>query len=152
MRGEVIGITSNKIGGNAVEGMGYAIPISDAEPIIEKLMTRETRLKVDEEKKGYLGITGLDVASEYSQLYDAPRGVYVSSVTEGSGADEAGLVRGDIITAIDDEEITSMTELRDYLDYCEAGSTVTLTIMQGSPLGYQSKQVEVTLGLQNNVQ
>ncbi len=152
MRGEVIGITSNKIGGNAVEGMGYAIPISDAEPIIEKLMTRETRLKVDEEKKGYLGITGLDVASEYSQLYDAPRGVYVSSVTEGSGADEAGLVRGDIITAIDDEEITSMTELRDYLDYCEAGSTVTLTIMQGSPMGYQSKQVEVTLGLQNNVQ
>ena len=152
MRGEVIGITSNKIGGNAVEGMGYAIPISDAEPIIEKLMTRETRLKVDEEKKGYLGITGLDVASEYSQLYDAPRGVYVSSVTEGSGADEAGLVRGDIITAIDEEEITSMTELRDYLDYCEAGSTVTLTIMQGSPLGYQSKQVKVTLGLQNNVQ
>lgn len=152
MKGEVIGITSNKIGGNAVEGMGYAIPISDAEPIIEKLMTRETRLKVDEEKKGYLGITGLDVASEYSQLYDAPRGVYVSSVTEGSGADEAGLVRGDIITAIDDEEVTSMTELRDYLDYCEAGSTVTLTIMQGSPLGYQSKQVEVTLGLQSNMQ
>ena len=152
MKGEVIGITSNKIGGNAVEGMGYAIPISDAEPIIEKLMTRETKLKVDEEKKGYLGITGLDVASEYSQLYDAPRGVYVSSVTEGSGADEAGLVRGDIIVAIDDEEITSMMELRDYLDYCEAGSTVTLTIMQGSPLGYQSKTVEVTLGLQSNLQ
>lgn len=152
MKGEVIGITSNKIGGNAVEGMGYAIPISDAEPIIEKLMTRETKLKVDEEKKGYLGITGLDVASEYSQLYDAPRGVYVSSVTEGSGADEAGLVRGDIIVAIDDEEITSMMELRDYLDYCEAGSTVTLTIMQGSPLGYQSKTVKVTLGLQSNLQ
>ncbi|NBJ92284.1 S1C family serine protease [Parablautia muri] len=152
MKGEVIGITSNKIGGEAVEGMGYAIPISDAEPIIERLMTRETKRKVDEENKGYLGITGLDVASEYSQLYDAPRGVYVSSVTEGSGADEAGLVRGDIITAIDDEEITSMTALRDYLDYCEAGSTVTLTIMQGSPMGYQSKTVEVTLGLQNSVE
>lgn len=152
LKGEVIGITSNKIGGQVVEGMGYAIPISDAQPIIERLMTKETKLKVDEEKKGYLGITGLDVASEYSQLYDAPRGVYVSSVTEGSGADEAGLVRGDIITAIDDEEITSMTELRDYLDYCEAGSTVTLTIMQGSPMGYQSKTVEVTLGLQSSVQ
>ncbi len=152
MKGEVIGITSNKIGGGVVEGMGYAIPISDAQPIIEKLMTRETRLKADEDKKGYLGITGLDVASEYSQLYDAPRGVYVSSVTEGSGADKAGLVRGDIIIAIDDEEITSMTELRNYLDYCEAGSTVKLTIMQGSPVGYQSKEVEVTLSAQSSVQ
>lgn len=146
IRGEVIGINSNKIGGSAIEGMGYAIPISDAEPIIENLMTRQTKLRVDEEKQGYLGITGVDVVEEYSQVYDMPMGVYVSSVTEGTGADKAGLVRGDIITALNGEKVESMDELKDELSYYQAGTTVELTIMQGSPFGYQPKEVSVTLG------
>lgn len=145
IKGEVIGINSNKIGGTAVEGMGYAIPISDAHPIIENLMTRETKLRVDEEEQGYLGITGIDVVAEYSEIYGMPMGVYVSSVSEGTGAHKAGLVRGDVITAVNDQEISSMVELKEELTYYAAGDTVELTIMQGSPTGYQAKKVSVTL-------
>lgn len=128
-KGEVIGINSSKIGGSTIEGMGYAIPISDARPIIEDLMTKQTRLKVAEEDRGYLGITGVDVTSDSVQLYGLPRGVYVSSVTDGSGAAQAGLVRGDIITAINGEEVSSMVELKEELAYYAAGTTVELTIM-----------------------
>ncbi len=151
-RGEVIGINSNKIGGSAVEGMGYAIPISDAQPIIEKLMTRETRLRVEEADRGFLGITGIDVVAEYSQLYGMPKGVYISSVSEGTGAAEAGLVRGDIITALNGEEVKSMDDLKEELSYYSVGSTVELTIMQGSPTGFQAKTVSVTLGAAANAQ
>lgn len=146
IHGEVIGINSNKIGGSTVEGMGYAIPISDAKPIIENLMTKQTRLKVNEDSKGYLGITGIDVVAEYSEIYGMPQGVYVSSVTEGTGAAQAGLVKGDIITALNGEEIKSMEELKNELSYYAAGTTVELTIMQGSPTGYQAKTVQVTFG------
>lgn len=152
MKGQVIGINSNKIGNSLVEGMGYAIPISDVKSIIEDLMSRETRLKVDQDKKGYIGITGLDVEKEYSELYSIPQGVYVSRVMEGTGAYEAGLVRGDIITAVNGEEVTSMEELQEELGYYEAGTTVELTIMQGSPVGYQAKTVQVTLGKQSSTQ
>ena len=145
-KGEVIGINSSKNGGSTIEGMGYAIPISDARPIIEDLMTKQTRLKVAEEDRGYLGITGVDVTSDSVQLYGLPRGVYVSSVTDGSGAAQAGLVRGDIITAINGEEVSSMVELKEELAYYAAGTTVELTIMQGSPTGYQAKTVSLTLG------
>lgn len=151
IKGEVIGITSNKIGGAAIEGMGYAIPISDVRPIIEELMSKETRLRVSEEKKGYLGITGIDVVAEYARNYGAPQGVYVSSVVEGSGAAQAGLIRGDIITALNGEEITSMEELQNELSYYAAGETVELTIMQGSPIGYQAKSVMVTLGTSSSI-
>ena len=147
-KGEVIGINSNKIGGSTVEGMGYAIPISDAKPIIEELMKKETRLKVDEANKGVLGITGVNVESQYSEVYGIPMGVYVSSVTDNSGAAAAGLVRGDIITAINGETVETMEELKEEMNYYQAGDTVTLTIMQGSPTGYQSKDVQVTLGKQ----
>ena len=152
MKGEVIGINSNKIGGSAVEGMGYAIPISDSKPIIEKLMTKETKLKVDESNKGYLGITGIDVMAEYSEIYGMPQGVYVSSVSEGTGAAKAGLIKGDIITALNGEEIKSMDDLKNELSYYAAGTTVELTIMQGSPTGYQAKTVPVTLGAATNTQ
>ena len=152
IRGEVIGINSNKIGGSTVEGMGYAIPISDAEPIIEDLMTKETRVKVDSDKRGYLGITGVDVVAEYSEIYGMPQGVYVSSVMDGTGAADAGLIKGDIITAINGEEITSMSELKEELCYYAAGTTVELTIMQGSPTGYQAKTVNVKLGTQSKTQ
>lgn len=148
MKGEVIGINSNKIGGSAIEGMGYAIPISDAHPIIEELMTKETRLQVSDEEKGYLGITGIDVNLETAQVYGMPQGVYVSSVMEGTGAAQAGLVKGDIIVAVNDEEIESMEELKRELSYYAAGTDIELTVMQGSPTGYQAKTVLLTLGRQ----
>lgn len=151
-KGEVVGINSNKLGGTVIEGMGYAIPISSAKPIIEDLMTKETRLEVEEGKKGYLGITGIDVVAEYSEIYGMPLGVYISSVSEGTGAAEAGLIRGDIITGLNGVEIQSMEELKEELAYYEAGTTVELTIKQGSPTGYQEKQVSVVLGSQTSVE
>lgn len=152
IHGEVIGINSNKIAVSSVEGMGYAIPISDVHEIIEDLMSKQTRLKVAEEKQGYLGITGVNVVEEYVELYDIPKGVCVSSVMEGTGADEAGLVRGDIITAINGEEVSSMDELKEELSYYEAGTTIEVTIMQGGSTGYQSKTVEIKLGRQSSTQ
>lgn len=148
-KGQVIGINSSKIGGNAVEGMGYAIPISDAKPIIADLMNKQTRIKIAESERGFIGITGVDVVQEYSEVYGMPLGIYVSSVIDGSGAAQAGIVRGDIITAIGDLQVSSMTELKNELSYYKAGDTVTLTIMQGSPVGYQSKTVQVQLGKQS---
>lgn len=146
IKGEVVGINSNKLSGTVVEGMGYAIPISSAQPIIEDLMTKETRYEVKEEERGYLGITGIDVMPEYSEVYGMPRGVYISSVNEGTGAADAGLIRGDIITGLNGVEIQSMEELKEELAYYAAGTSVELTIMQGSPVGYQEKTVSVVLG------
>ena len=152
IKGEVIGINSSKIGGDAIEGMGYAIPISDAQPIIEDLMSKETRLRVDDDKKGYLGITGVNVYQEYAQIYGVPEGVYVSSVMEGTGAAAAGLQIGDIIVALNEEEISSMDELKDELSYYEEGTTVNLTIMRGGTVGYDTMTVEVTLGKQQTIE
>lgn len=148
MQGEVIGINSNKIGGSAVEGMGYAIPISDVKPIIENLMSKETRARVAEGKRGYLGITGLDVKADDSELYGIPQGAYVSSVVEGGPADRAGLARGYIITALNGEEIESMTELKEELSYYAAGDTVELTVMRMVYEGYEEAVISVTLGKQ----
>ena len=146
MKGEVVGINSNKIGGSTVEGMGYAIPISDAKPIIQRLMNEETKLKVSDESRGYLGITGVSVEKEYSQVYGMPVGVYISSVSEGSAADKAGLVRGDVITKINGQKVESMEDLKEEMQYYAAGTKVTLTIMQGSPNGYNARDVQVVLG------
>ena len=143
--GQVIGINSNKIGGAAVEGMGYAIPISEAKPIIADLMNKETKLRVAEESRGVIGITGVNVESQYSEIYGMPEGIYISSVYEGSGADKAGLIRGDIIVAVNGEEVLTMDALKKQLEYYTQGTEITLTIMQGSPTGYQSKDVKVIL-------
>lgn len=150
MKGEVIGINSNKIGGSAVEGMGYAIPISDVKPIIENLMNKQP--KVDEDKRGYLGITGVDVKADYSELYDLPKGVYVSSVVEGAAADQAGIMRGYIITALNGEEIESMLELKEELTYYAAGDTIELSVMKMMSQGYEKDTVSVTLGKQSTIQ
>lgn len=151
MKGEVIGINSNKIGATVVEGIGYAIPISDAKPIIENLMSKETRIRVDEDKRGYLGITGVDVRSDYSEDYGVPQGVYISSVIEGSAADAAGLARGYIITGINDEQVESMSELKEELSYYAAGDTVELKVMVMAvvPGNYEERTVSVTLGAQS---
>lgn len=145
IRGEVVGINSNKIGGTAIEGMGYAIPISTAKPIIEELMTRETKNKVDESVRGYLGISCINVTKDLSENFNMPEGIFVAEVYEGTGADEAGLVRGDIITEFDGVTVKNQNELTARMEYYEVGETVEITIMQGSPNGYQPKQVMVTL-------
>lgn len=150
MQGEVIGINSNKIGGSAVEGMGYAIPISDVKPIIENLMSKKPR--VPEDKRGYLGITGLDVKSDYSELYGVPQGAYVSSVVEGGAADRAGIARGYIIIALNGEEISSMTELKEELSYYAAGETIELTVMKMMYESYEEDVISVTLDRQSVTQ
>lgn len=146
MKGEVIGINSSKIGGTVIEGIGYAIPISAAKPIIEDLMLRETRTKVSEENKGYLGISQLSVVDEMAEVYGMPKGVYVSQVYEGTGAEAAGIQKGNIITEFDGNKITGSEDLIRVLEYYSEGDTVEVTIMQGSPSGWESKTVTVTLG------
>lgn len=144
--GEVIGINSNKIGGTAVEGMGYAIPISAAKPIIEELMNRETKTKVDAENAGYLGISGVSVTTDVANVYGMPEGVYVAKVYEGTGAHAAGITQGCIITKLDGIEITAMEDLSGTLQYYSKGDTVELTIMQPGFEGYEEKTVTVVLG------
>ena len=150
IKGEVIGINSNKIGGSAVEGMGYAIPISSARPIIAELMLKETKNKVAEEERGYLGISGISVTEYVSETYGMPEGVYVSQVYDNTAASAAGLMKGDIITEFDGETIASMDELQAQLEFYAKGDTVTVTVMSPGNNGYESRQVEVTLG--NKVQ
>ena len=145
-RGEVVGINSSKIGGSVIEGMGYAIPISTAKPIIEELMTKTTRTKVDEAKKAYLGIVGISVTNEVQESYGLPEGICVTQVFSGTGASKAGLVKGDIIVEFDGEKVRTMEELSALLECYEKGSAVEIKIMQGSPSGYQEKTVTVTLG------
>ena len=147
VKGEVIGINSSKIADYAIEGMGYAIPINTAKPIVDELVKKETRRKVDEEKRAFLGISGSDVSDEAVSVYDMPEGVYVSSVLKRSAAAEAGLRKGDIITAIDDEKVTSMSKLQDILDYYEAGTKAELTFMRIEDGDYEEWQVTVTFGL-----
>ncbi len=146
LKGEVIGINSNKIGGDAIEGMGYAIPISAAKPIIEDLMLRETRTKVTQENKGYLGLSPLTVVDEMAETYGMPKGVYVSQVYEGTAAEAAGIKKGNIITEFDGNKVTTAEDLLSVMEYYSVGDTVDVTIMQGSPTGWESKTVTVTLG------
>ncbi len=147
MNGRVIGINSAKAAENGVEGMGYAIPISNAEPILEDLMNRETRTEVvDDSERAYIGITGEAVSEEMSSLYGIPQGVYVTEVSEGSPAADAGLQRGDIITKFEGSSVTNMDQLKDQLQYYASGETVTLTISQAHDGEYQEQKVDVTLG------
>lgn len=146
MKGEVIGINSNKIGGSVIEGMGYAIPISAASPIIADLMLRETKNKVAEEERGFLGISGISVTSEVSSTYGMPEGVYIAQVYENTAAEAAGLTKGDIITEFDGIKISSMDELQRQLEYYAKGDTVEITVMTIGNGGYRSKTVHITLG------
>ncbi len=145
--GEVIGINSVKYSSTEVEGMGYAIPISDATPIINELMNKETKTKVDDANQSYLGISGVDITSDVAQSYNMPKGVYVAQVVKNSPAEEAGIRKGDIITKIADVSVTSFDELKAELEYHEAGSKVMVELQtqaQGS-YGYETKKIEVTL-------
>ena len=145
MRGEVIGINSNKIGGSSIEGMGYAIPISTARPIIEDLMERQTRAKYSEEERGYLGISCINVTSDLSENFSMPQGIFVAQVYSGTGAEAAGLVRGNIVVAFDGVTVQNQEELTKQMQYYKAGESVEITIMVNSANGYQQKNVTVTL-------
>ena len=145
--GEVIGINSSKLIGETVEGVGYAIPISDVSDLIQELMNQETKTKVDEADQGVIGITGMDVPAEYSEQLNMPNGVYVTEVSPNGGAAAAGMTRGCIITAINGTSVDSMSALQEQLQYYAMGETVTLTIQVPQTNGeYAEQSVEVTLG------
>ena len=145
MKGEVIGINSNKIGGSTIEGMGYAIPISAAKPIIQNLLDKADRTKIAEDERGYLGITVTN-ATDYMQSESVPAGAYIEKVSKESAADKAGLMAGDIITKFGDDEILSLADLKEALCYYKKGQTIKVSVERRDKYGeYSTVTVDVTL-------
>lgn len=150
MKGELIGINEAKASsssGNAtVDNMGYAIPVNKAQPILQQLMSQETKEKYSDEERGYLGITITDVTSDYAQMYGIPEGVGVTSVSSNGAADQAGLKRGDIITGIGQTDVSTAEELTNQLEYYKAGDQVDITFQRAGDNGqYEEQTVTVTL-------
>ena len=145
MNGEVVGINSAKLASTEVEGMGYAIAISDVTDIIENLMNETPREKLDDADHGVLGIKGASVSSEAVQMYGIPAGVFVSEVTEDGAADKAGLKENNIITKFAGKKVSSIDQLIGYLSYYKPGEEVELTIEVQTDSGYKEKTVQVTL-------
>lgn len=147
INGEVVGINSSKLVGESVEGVGYAIPISDVTDLIQNLMSQKTKTKVAEDEQGALGIVGMSVSDTYSQQLGMPSGVFVSEVSKGGGAEAAGMTRGCIITGINGSTVGSMDDLQAQLQYYRKGETVTLTIQVPQTNGeYKEQTIDVTLG------
>ena len=145
--GEVIGINTAKVATDSVEGMGYAIPISDASDTIQNLMNQETKTKVSEAEQGYLGIQGVDVSDESAKMYNMPTGVYISDVVKNGGAQQAGLTKGSVITGLEGTTISDMNSLKEQLQYYRVGDKVKVTLqVPGNNVEYTEKTVEVTLG------
>lgn len=144
MKGELVGINSAKFASEQIEGMGFAIPMSTAQPIVENLMARQTREKVDS-GYGYLNISGRNVSEDVSEMYGIPQGAYVAEVNEGGAAQKAGLQQGDIITKFDGKSITGIDQLIEELKYYKAGETVEMVIQRNSDSGYKEQTVSVTL-------
>lgn len=145
--GEVIGINSSKLIGSSVEGVGYAIPISDVSDIITDLMNQQTKTKVSEANRGYIGIEGFDVTSEYAQRFNMPLGVYITNVTSGGGAEAAGIAKGGVITELDGTRIENMETLQEQLKYYAKGDSVEITVQtQGNNGEYKAQTYEVKLG------
>lgn len=144
--GEVIGINTVKVNADAVEGMGYAIPISDVTEVMNDLMNRQTRTKVDETQRGTLGIVGTDVNAQSAEVYNMPEGVFISEVVEGGAAEKAGLTKGSIITKFDGTKIDSMETLKAQLEYYKVGETVEVTVQMPEKNGeYKEETMEITL-------
>ena len=146
MKGQLIGINEAKSSMNAVEGMGYAIPVATAEPIITNLMNRVTRAKVSEEQACFMGISCMDVSEEARRFYGLPAGAYVAEVSKDSPADKAGIIKGDIITRFDGISLSSSSELLDTLTYYAAGETVQLTVARSNRGVYEEEDLTITLG------
>ena len=145
MNGEVIGINSSKVGGEYVDGIGFAIPISAARPIIENLMTKETRFKVAEGETGYMGVTMQAMRAEHAYL-GIPEGMLVTEVESGSPAESGGILRGDVITRFEGEKIESYEDLQDVMQYYGPGSKVTVVVKRLLSGSYEDVELEVTLG------
>lgn len=146
MKGQVVGINSAKLAETKVEGMGYAIPISTAIPILNELENRVTREKVDASEEGYLGISCQDVSTD-AQAYGIPAGGYVAEATDGGAAQKAGIRQGDIITKFDGQTVTSVSEIESLLQYYKAGETVDVVVERMSNDGYAEVTLSVTLDL-----
>lgn len=146
MKGELIGINSAKYADSAVEGMGYAIPISKAKPILEELMNRETREKVDSNKKGYLGVSLASLTTEAIEMYNMPTGAFVRSVEDDSPAQEAGICKGDIIVKFDGQKVSDGDDLLDKLQYYKSGEKIEAVIARATNGEYEENTVELTLG------
>lgn len=141
--GAVIGINSSKYADTSVEGMGFAIPINTAIPIINDIVKAQT---VSEDEQAYLGIKGTNVTSEYAQYYNLPEGIYVSSVTSGSPADKAGIKKGDVIVKYKGKDVTTMDGLQEKMALCKAGDKVEITVKRADNGEYKSITCNVTLG------
>ncbi len=146
MKGELIGINAVKYADSAVEGMGYAIPISAAEPVLNDLMNHETRYKVAASDASYLGITCATVTSDAVSMYGMPQGAYVAEVTANGPAANGGMLKGDIIVKFDGESVTSSNALVEMLGYYAAGTTVQVTVARANNGQYAEQQLTVTLG------
>ncbi len=146
MKGEVIGINSSKYSDTTVEGMGYAIPITAVQDNLDALMNRETREKVDEKERGYLGISCGTVTSEISEAYGIPTGVLVTDVQSDGGAKKAGIKKNYVITKIDGQSVSTAEELTEKLSYYKAGETIPVTFQYLKDDSYIEKTVNVTLG------
>lgn len=146
MNGEVVGINSSKISGYGVEGMGYAIPISAAEPIISDLMTKETREKVEDGNVGYMGISLQTIDSEMAAYLRIPTGVLVTEVVKGTPAEAAGLLPHDIITKFDGDRISNYEDLQEALQYCGPGTQADIIVMRQIKGEYTAVELEITLG------
>lgn len=146
MKGELIGINESKYADTAVEGMGYAIPISTATPILSDLMSRETRYKVDEENASYIGISCKDISTDFAEMYNVPTGVYVDSVVEDGPAAAAGLQKGDIVTKFDGVSTASYSDLISLLEYYAAGEIVEVTYYRTNNGQYTEQTTSLVLG------
>lgn len=146
MQGQVIGINSSKIGGSTIEGMGFAIPINAAEPIISDLSLQTTKIKVDEAQRGYLGIGIQEVTATASQMYGMPQGVFIAELMKNGAAEQAGMKMKDIIVQFDSFTISSYADLQEALQYYAAGTTVEVTVMRPEGGEYVSVTLELTLG------
>lgn len=146
MKGEVIGINSAKFADETVEGMGFAIPLSTAEPILGDLMNRETRSLVGEDEASYMGIACKEVSAEVSEIYMIPTGVFISSVVKGGPAEKAGIQPGDVLTKIDGTQISSYEELTNQLQYYAAGETIDVVVQRADSGEYKEHTLSITLG------
>lgn len=146
MRGELVGINCAKISSTSIEGVGYAIPISSATSIIETLMSRVSREEVDEREAGYIGISGASVDGATSEMYGIPQGVFVQNVEEGSPAEKAGLMKGDVLRKFDGITVSSIADVRKNLNYYRVGEKVNLIVYRQVDGEYVEKALTIELG------
>ncbi|MBP5554664.1 MAG: trypsin-like peptidase domain-containing protein [Lachnospiraceae bacterium] len=146
MAGQVVGINSNKMGGESIEGMGYAIPITAVRETIEEFMGRDTLIEVDEDDMGFIGIYMQEVTEQISKYYGIPVGIYVSEVVEGSGAENAGIIAGDVVVGVNGSNVKSIDSLMKLMKYYAIGDNVDITFMRNEGGEYVEHTVTVTLG------